>query len=80
MEITADHNEKYGLTFTGRGFDVQIEVPFGKTLGEGITRSAYYCVEGCPTGALSYLDQEEGVEFKMRYRITGKGWEKIGKF
>ncbi len=79
VEITAEHKEELGLTFIGRGFDVRIGVPLGGELNEGIVRSAFYCVEGCPTGALAFIDQEEGVEYGKRYRMTGKGWEKIGK-
>ncbi|MCX6249413.1 MAG: 2Fe-2S iron-sulfur cluster-binding protein [Bacteroidetes bacterium] len=80
VEITANYKEELGLTFIGRGFNVHIGVPLGNTLHDGITRSAFFCVEGCPTGALSFLDQEEGVEYRMRYRMTGNGWEKIGHF
>ncbi len=80
VEITAAYKEELGLTFIGRGFHVHIGVPLGNTLREGIARSAFFCVEGCPTGALSFLDQEEGVEYRARFRMTGKGWEKIGNY
>lgn len=66
VEITARVKEKLGLTFIGRGFDLHIGVPLGKEIHEGITHSAILCVEGCPTGALSFLTQEEGVEYRMR--------------
>ena len=80
VEITAENKEELGLTFIGRGFDVRTGVPLGGELRDGIVRSAFYCVEGCPTGALSFLDQEEGVEYGKRFRMTGNGWEKIGRF
>ncbi len=79
VEITAKYKEESGFTFIGRGFDVHIGVPLGGSLGDGVVRSAFFCVEGCPTGALSFLDQEEGVEYGKRYRMTGNGWEKIGR-
>ena len=50
------------------------------SLHDGITRSAYYCVESCPTGALAFQDQEEGVEHRARFKMTRTGWEKIGNF
>jgi ferredoxin len=46
--------EPLGLTFIGRGFDVQIAAPFGKTIEEGLQKVADECVEHCPTGALAF--------------------------
>ena len=79
VEITVRSREELGLTFIGRGFDVRIGVPLGNTLHDGIARSAFFCVEGCPTGALSFKDQEEGVEYGKRFRMTGNGWEDINE-
>lgn len=77
VEITSRYKEALGLTFIGRGFDVRIDVPLGGELRDGIVQSAFYCVEECPTGALSFKDQEEGVEYGKRFRMTRKGWEKL---
>jgi NADPH-dependent glutamate synthase beta subunit-like oxidoreductase len=79
-EITASHKESLGLTFIGRGFDVKVGVPLNQDIHEGIEKSAFECAESCPTGALAFRDQEEGVEYRSRFRITGKGWEKIGEY
>lgn len=46
--------EELGLTFVGRGFDVRVEVPFGRSLDEGLKRCAAQCVAACPTGALAF--------------------------
>lgn len=77
VAITSQHKEELGLTFIGRGFDIRIGVPFGSTLQEGIKQSAFFCVEHCPTGALSFKDQEEGVEYGKRMRLTRDGWRGI---
>ena len=80
IEITAKHKERLGLSFIGRGFDVRVGVPLNKDITEGIEQSAFECAESCPTGALAFRDQEEGVEHRARFRITGKGWEKAGEY
>jgi ferredoxin len=54
VEITSQSKEMIGLSYVGRGFDVRIEVPFGKTIQEGLTHAAKKCVEACPTGALAF--------------------------
>ncbi len=54
VQITEKSKEKLGLTFIGRGFDVQIKVPFDGTLSEGLKQVADLCVQACPTGAISF--------------------------
>lgn len=53
VALAEESNEPLGLTFTGRGFGVQISVPFGESLSEGLKVAARKCAESCPTGALS---------------------------
>ena len=53
VDITAEHAEDYGLTFIGRGFDIEIGVPFNKMLESGLKKIAIEAAEACPTGALS---------------------------
>jgi ferredoxin len=53
VRIAAAAGEELGLTMIGRGFDVAVAVPFGKTLAEGLRATARRCAEACPTGALS---------------------------
>jgi ferredoxin len=60
VRITEKHGEELGLTFIGRGFDVRIEVPLGKSLSEGLNHTTSECAAACPTGALAReADDEE---------------------
>lgn len=61
VDITRKHGESIGLTFVGRGFDVRISVPFNQTIGEALVKTAWECVEACPTGALAFKETEERV-------------------
>ena len=56
VAIAADAGEQPGLSFTGRGFDVRIGVPFGESLADALKTSAADCVNACPTGALAFKD------------------------
>lgn len=53
IRIAKACEERYGLTFTGRGFGMKVEVPFAKSLQEGLTVCTERCVKACPTGALA---------------------------
>jgi NADH dehydrogenase/NADH:ubiquinone oxidoreductase subunit G len=53
VRMTAKYNEKYGFTFIGRGFDVEIGVPFNETIESGLAETAKIVAKACPTGALS---------------------------
>jgi NADPH-dependent glutamate synthase beta subunit-like oxidoreductase len=52
VRLTAKHQERYGFTYIGRGFDVEIGVPFNETLNEGLKLIAEKVADECPTGAL----------------------------
>jgi NADPH-dependent glutamate synthase beta subunit-like oxidoreductase/ferredoxin len=52
VRLTAKHQEKYGFTYIGRGFDVEIGVPFNEDLNEGLKLIAEKVADECPTGAL----------------------------
>jgi predicted molibdopterin-dependent oxidoreductase YjgC len=56
IQIAAKAGEILGLTFVGRGFDVRVAVPFGRSMADGIQKCAAECVETCPTGALAYKE------------------------
>ncbi|HUT58652.1 MAG TPA: FAD-dependent oxidoreductase [Phycisphaerae bacterium] len=56
IKIAERHREPLGLTFIGRGFDVRVAVPFGRSLAEGLSRAAADCVAACPTGALAFAE------------------------
>lgn len=59
VRITANAKEDLGLTFIGRGFDVQVGIPFNESLENGLKKVAKQCVESCPTGALAFRNGEE---------------------
>jgi ferredoxin len=54
VKLTELAREPLGLTFIGRGFDVRVAAPFGRTVDEGLQKTARECVEHCPTGALAF--------------------------
>lgn len=53
VEIAQRNKELIGLTFIGRGFDVEMAVPFNQNISVALTQTAYKCAEVCPTGALA---------------------------
>ncbi|MCF8371838.1 MAG: FAD-dependent oxidoreductase [Bacteroidales bacterium] len=53
VRLTEKHKEKLGLTFIGRGFDVQIAVPFNEGMDRGLEKIAEEVVRACPTGAMA---------------------------
>jgi NADPH-dependent glutamate synthase beta subunit-like oxidoreductase/ferredoxin len=53
IQIASVAGEALGLTFIGRGFDVRVDVPFGRSIAEGLKHVASQCVAACPTGALA---------------------------
>jgi NADPH-dependent glutamate synthase beta subunit-like oxidoreductase len=54
IQTASEAKEELGLTFIGRGFDVQVAVPFGRSIAEGLKHTAAKCVQECPTGALAF--------------------------
>ena len=54
IQIAVAADEKLGMTFVGRGFDVRVAVPLGRSLAEALTRAAADCVAACPTAALAW--------------------------
>jgi ferredoxin len=56
IQIASAAQEKLGLAFVGRGFDVRVAVPFDESLAEGLRTAAAQCVAACPTGALAFKD------------------------
>lgn len=58
VEITKRNKDIVGLAYVGRGFDIQINIPFNKLLDEAIKNSALECISNCPTGAISNFKGE----------------------
>ena len=53
VRITSLKKEKFGFTFIGRGFDVEIGIPFDEELKQALTKTAEEVAKACPTGAIS---------------------------
>jgi ferredoxin len=56
LKIAEQAREPLGLTFVGRGFDVQVGVSFGNSFAAGLQKTAAECVHHCPSGALTLND------------------------
>jgi len=59
VDITAEHREDFGFTFIGRGFDVEIGIPFSHNLIKGLKNVALQVAKACPTGALSEKEKNK---------------------
>jgi NADPH-dependent glutamate synthase beta subunit-like oxidoreductase len=59
VRITSEHKEKLGLTFIGKGFDVEVAVPFDNETVNALEKTAILCAEKCPTGALALNESNE---------------------
>lgn len=53
VRITEQAQEKYGLTFLGRGFHTQVRPPLNAKLDDALTETAQRCIAACPTAALA---------------------------
>lgn len=62
VRIAEMSGEPLGLAFTGRGYEVRVDVPFGRPLTEGLQHCADTCVTACPTGALAWKSGEPATE------------------
>ena len=56
VRITAQHKEELGLTYIGKGFDVEIRAPFTDMQKDIMEKTALLCAEKCPTSALALKD------------------------
>jgi ferredoxin len=52
VRLTEKDGEKFGFTYIGRGFDVEVGVPFNEELEQALTETALKVAKGCPTGAI----------------------------
>jgi len=59
VSITSDYKEDLGLTFIGKGFDVEVGVPFDNELVNALAKTAILCAENCPTGALAVNENDK---------------------
>jgi NADPH-dependent glutamate synthase beta subunit-like oxidoreductase len=59
VRITAKHKEELGLTYIGKGFDVEISAPFNDVQKNALEKTAILCAEKCPTSALALKEIEK---------------------
>lgn len=59
VRLTRQHQEEFGFTFIGRGFDVKVGVPFNESVQKGLEKTAAIVAKACPTGALAMFGVEE---------------------
>lgn len=52
VRLCEQHGERFGFTFVGRGFEVQVAVPFREALDRGLEKVALEVAAACPTGAI----------------------------
>jgi ferredoxin len=61
VRLTRQHQEEFGFTFIGRGFDVKVGVPFNESIQKGLEKTAEIVAKACPTGALAMFGLEEQI-------------------
>jgi NADPH-dependent glutamate synthase beta subunit-like oxidoreductase len=61
VRLTRQHQEEFGFTFIGRGFDVKVGVPFNESVQKGLEKTAAIVAAACPTGALALFITEEQI-------------------
>ncbi len=61
IRLTRQHQEEFGFTFIGRGFDVKVGVPFNESIQKGLEKTAKIVAIACPTGALAMFETEEQI-------------------
>ena len=54
VRIAERGGDRPGLSFSARGFDLRVRVPFGEDIGKALPSTAAECVKRCPTGALAW--------------------------
>ena len=75
VRITSLHKEEFGFTFIGRGFNVEIGVPFNEELKSALTSTADEVVLACPTGALAMKQKKKLIQ--DRYDKAASGYHEI---
>jgi hypothetical protein len=59
VRIAARADEAFGLTFSGRGFETLLEVPFGEPLHKALKHDPREYVRNCPTAAIAWTRSDE---------------------
>jgi len=53
VDISALQKDSLGFTSIGRGYNVEINIPFNKNMKDIFDQTAIDCAKACPTGAIS---------------------------
>jgi len=53
VDISALQKDSLGFTNIGRGYTVEINIPFNKNMKDIFDKTALECAFACPTGAIS---------------------------
>ncbi len=53
VRLAGKYGERPGLTFMGRGYDVEIAVPFEESIKESVRKVGMLIARACPTGSLA---------------------------
>ena len=61
VRLAAKYNERPGLTYMGRGYDVEIAVPFDENIKDAIKKTGSILADACPTGAIALREGENGI-------------------
>ena len=61
VRLAARYNERPGLTYMGRGYDVEIAVPFDENIKVAIKKTGSILAGACPTGAIALREGENGI-------------------
>jgi len=72
VRITRRHQEQYGVTFIGRGFNMKIEPPFNEPVERALTATALLCARACPTGAMAVVEPSRSVDENDLHRKQRK--------
>jgi len=59
VQISEKRGEELGFTFSNRGYDAQVIVPFQNSIKSISKSTALECVTACPTGALALRSHSE---------------------
>lgn len=58
VRLTAKHQEEFGFTFIGRGFNVVVGIPFDATVEKALEKTVDKVIKACPTGALAATEKK----------------------
>lgn len=57
VKICSDYQEEFGMSFIGRGFEIEVGIPFNESVKKGLEKVAEEAAMECPTGALVLKDK-----------------------